>query len=187
MRSPFAGFREDVITTALADGWGLTATELRYFPEGGGAYHWIAESSDGRRAFVTCDDLDTKPWLGSNRDDVFAALTAAYRTAMDLRAADLAFVVAPVLTADGATAIRIDERHSLSVSTYVDGDAGRWGEPVTSGARHQVMTALAQLHHVEPPARTSLPLRGLEVPGRHDLDTALDELDVEWRGGPLSE
>ena len=64
MRSPLERVDEKVIASVVAAGWGLRVSELRYFPEGGGAYHWIARADDARRWFVTCDDLDTKPWLG---------------------------------------------------------------------------------------------------------------------------
>ena len=93
MRSPFERLSAEVITAAIRDRWGLRIQEFRYLPEGGGAYHWSLSTSDGRW-FVTCDDLDTKPWLGVGRDTVFTGLIAAYRTAMDLAASGRKFVVA---------------------------------------------------------------------------------------------
>jgi hypothetical protein len=57
-----------------------------------------------RRWFMTGDDLDTKPWLGSDRDSVFDGLPAAHGTAMDLRSNGLAFVIAPVPAISGAPA-----------------------------------------------------------------------------------
>src|SRR4029453_12194244 len=83
VRSPSVLVGEDAIKDVVAERWGLRIGDLRYVPEGGGAYHWIAYAVDGRRWFVTCDDLDTKPWLGSDRDSVFDGLRAAYQTAMD--------------------------------------------------------------------------------------------------------
>jgi hypothetical protein len=77
VRGQFEHVQESVITDVIADGWGLRIDEFRYFPEGAGAYHWIAHTDDGRRWFVTCDDLQTKPWLGSDCDAVFEGLLAA--------------------------------------------------------------------------------------------------------------
>jgi spectinomycin phosphotransferase len=154
----------DVISRVLTQAWDLAGPDLEYVPEGGGAYHWRA----GRTWFVTLDDLDTKPWLGSDRDTVFAGLAAAYGAAVWLREAGLDFVVAPIRTRAGATAERIDERYSVSVFPYVAGTPGRWGE---SFATDEVVGLLAQLHAM--PAGTSpLPRRGMEVPGHEHLDEA---------------
>ena len=93
----------------VAQGWGLHVSDLRYLPEGGGAYHWVASTPDGRRIFLTSDDLGTKPWLGDDHDKVFIRLTASYMAAMQLR--DLAghrFVCAPLASLDGASAVRLD-------------------------------------------------------------------------------
>jgi spectinomycin phosphotransferase len=175
-----------VIRDVVADGWGLTIGSFRYFPEGGGAYHWIADAGDGRRWFVTCDDLDTKPWLGSDRDSVFDGLLAAYRTAMDLQNAGLAFVVAPFAASSGAPAERVDERHSVSVFEYVQGEPGQWGRPVGSRAHEQLVTMLAELHRSTPVVH-GVVRRGLELPGRGEFEQALGEVDRRWDGGPLSE
>ena len=185
MRSPLELVGEDEIARVVAAGWGLAIRELCYFPEGGGAYHWIA-AGDGRRWFVTCDDLDTKPWLGPDRDSVFGGLLAAYGTAMELRASGLPFVVAPTATGAGAPAVRVDERHSLSVFDYTEGEPGRWGQAVEPSARRELVTLLARLHEATPSA-PGLPRRDLELPGRRGFEEALDDLARPWDGGPLSE
>jgi spectinomycin phosphotransferase len=185
VRSPLELIEEHQIASVVAAGWGLRFDELRYLPEGGGAYHWIAQAGD-RRWFVTCDDLDTKPWLGSDRASVFGGLLAAYGTAMDLRASGLPFVVAPRATDAGAPAERVDERHSVSVFDYTEGEPGRWGRPVELSTRRDLVTMLGRLHRATPPGR-ALPRRSLELPGRRGLEEALDDLDRPWDGGPLSE
>jgi len=174
----------EVIRQTVAAGWGLRIRELRYFPEGGGAYHWMAFGDDGDKWFVTCDDLDTKPWLGTDRDSVFNRLLAAYGTAIELRAGGSEFVVAPTPTAEGVAAVRIDERHSVSVLEFVDGKPGRWGE--SPGAVDEVVAMLARLHRADPTGY-SLGGQGLVVPGRDGLEAALDNLGSRWDGGPLSE
>jgi spectinomycin phosphotransferase len=180
------GVAEDVIRSVVVDGWGLRIVDFRYFPEGGGAYHWVARTGDTRRWFVTCDDLDTKPWLGPDRDSVFGGLLSAYGTARDLRTAGLAFVVAPVSTYSGALAERVDEHHSVSVFEYVDGEPGQWGVSVSPQVRAELVTMLAQLHRSTPTVRSDA-RRGLEVPGRKEFESALNDLDRRWDSGPLSE
>jgi spectinomycin phosphotransferase len=177
---------EPAISDAVADGWRLRIGGLRYLPEGGGAYHWIVDADDGRRWFVTCDDLDTKPWLGSDRDTVFEGLRSAYRAAMDARDAGLAFVVAPLAARSGEPAERVDDRHSVAVLEYVDGEPGQWGRPLGQRATSELVTMLAELHRSAPEV-CEVARRGLDVPGRAELDDALDDLDHPWDGGPLSE
>jgi hypothetical protein len=131
---------------------------------------------------VTCDDLDTKPWLGSDRDSVFDGLRAAYGTAMDLRTAGLSFVAAPIATVSGEPAERIDERHSVSVFAYIEGKPGQWGRPVAARVRGELVAMLALLHGATPGVR-SVVRRGLEVPGRDGLEEALNHLDRPWDSG----
>jgi spectinomycin phosphotransferase len=168
----------------VAGGWALGIAGLRYLPVGAGAYHWIAHGEDGRRWFVTCDDLDTKPWLGTDRETVFAGLLAAYGTAVALRNAGLTFVAAPVTTAAGAPAVRVDERHSVSVFEHVDGEPGEWGRPDRTDG--ELVGMLARLH-ASTPVVDGLRPRGLDLPGRDGLEEALDDLHHRWDGGPLSE
>jgi spectinomycin phosphotransferase len=174
-----------VICAVVADGWGLRVEELHYLPVGGGAYHWSALADDGRRWFVTCDDLATKPWLGSDSDVVFEGLRSAYRTAIALRDAGLPFVAAPVIAPSGTPAVRVDERHSVSVSKYIDGGAGEWGQELPAPRREEVITMLARLHLATPPG--TIALRPLAIPGRAELDAAVDDLGRPWDGGPFSE
>jgi len=185
VRSPPERVEEKTIATVVAHAWRLPLNDLRYFPEGGGAYHWFAGSDDGRRWFVTCDDLAIKPWLGADHDVVFDGLLAAYGAAIDLRAAGLSFVAAPVPTASGAPAARIDARHSVSLFEHVDGEPGQWGRPVAPATRTELVSMLGRMHQVTP--APGLDRRGLDVPGRDALERALGELDRLWDGGPLSD
>jgi spectinomycin phosphotransferase len=173
---------EPQVVDALARGWSTKVRRLRYFPEGAGAYHWIAHDGDGRRWFVTCDDLDTKPWLGATRDEVFDGLRRAYATAAAVRSSGLGFVAAPVASGSGSLAERLDERHSVSLSEYVEGAAGAWGRPVGD----DVVSILAALHVAARP-EVALERTRLEVPGRAELETALGELDRPWATGPFAE
>jgi spectinomycin phosphotransferase len=177
---------DEIIGHAVTDSWALDVRSLRYFPEGGGAYDWIVEDGAGRTWFVTCDDLDTKPWLGADRDAIFDGLRRAYETAIGLRRAGLPFVVAPIPASSGAPANRIDDRHSVCVFQYVDGTSGEWGRPVASRTRHEVLRMLTELHRSAPPDCIAVG-RGLTMPDRAAFETALAELDKPWHGGPLSD
>jgi spectinomycin phosphotransferase len=185
MLSPPEHVAPEVIRDVVVKGWALDIGELRYVPRGGGAYHWIGETNDGRW-FVTCDDLSIKPWLGSDPATVFDGLLAAYRAAINLRAWGLAFVMAPIQSVSGAAAERVDDRHSVSVFEHVQGEAGRWGHPLTPDVVGDVVPVLAELHR-SAPAVPHLVRRGLGVPGRDCLEQACAEVDRPWSGGPLSE
>jgi spectinomycin phosphotransferase len=187
VRSPPDDLQVDVLARVVRREWRLVVGRLDYLPEGGGAYHWVAQATDGRRWFVTCDDLDTKAWLGTDRDAVFAGLLAAYGAAMDLRTAGVNFVVAPAPTRSDEPAIRVDDGHGLAVFPYVAGDPGRWGQAMAPDDRLRLVRLLAELHRSERMVAPALPRRGLEVPGRQSLDAALQSLDRPWDGGPLSE
>ncbi|HMC53337.1 MAG TPA: phosphotransferase, partial [Acidimicrobiales bacterium] len=187
MRTPPDGIGVDDVARALDRHWNAGVDRLDYLPEGGGAYHWVSETTEDQRWFVTCDDLDTKPWLGADRETVFKGLVAAYRTAVDLRReAGLGFVVAPLPALRGEPAIRLGARHSLAVFPFVEGVAGRWGEPIGPGEEGRLVGLLAELHQSTPTAADDLP-QHVELPGRQRLEDALDELGRPWSGGPFSE
>ncbi|HWL38442.1 MAG TPA: phosphotransferase [Frankiaceae bacterium] len=173
------------VAAALRDGWGLSATALSYLPVGYGGHHWSAVAG-GRRWFVTADDLDAKPWLGESRDAAFAGLAAAYDAAARLRESGLAFVVAPLRTPSGVGAVRAGERYAVSVTPWVDGTAGGFGDDVTPEQRDARLRLLAELH------AATFAVRGLAVsppalPDRPVVDRALAELGTPWSGGPFAE
>lgn len=151
MRDRPAGVTERDLVRALADGWGIRATELRYAPVGGGSYHWVITGDQGGQRFVTVDDLDSKGWLGRTRPAVFAGLRAAMDAAMVLsREAALGFVVAPVPALDGGTVRPLGAGHAVAVFPLLRGTAGRWGEPVPAPERDELVATLAALHRVDP-------------------------------------
>ena len=121
------GFDASSLIPALADGWGFDAETIDYAAVGFGSYHWVAVDVDGRRAFVTVDDLDRKPWLGDTRDTAFDGLRRAFGSAIALRDAGLDFVLAPIPTGHGEPLCRIGARHSAAIFPFVDGRAGQYG------------------------------------------------------------
>ena len=185
MRTAAAPIADDLVVDFLFERWNIRVTELRYHTVGAGAYHWVVSGHDGRRWFVTCDDLDTKPWFRPDRDLVFAGLRDAYRTAMDLHRAGLEFVAGPVAARSGEPAERVDEQRSLAVLPYIDGEPGQWGGQASADEREAVASLLARLHESNVPA--TAPRRALEVPGRGELEAAVRDVDRPWRNGPQAE
>lgn len=182
------GLDDQDLVDALARSWDLTVNRLRYIPKGFGSYHWRAHGSGGRRYFITVDDLDSKPWLGSERDSTFEGLQAAFDTARLLHdQAHLPFVVAPIPARTGDVALRLTPRYSLAVFPFIDGRTGDFDDPLTSGEREQLLHILAALHLSTPAGASRARRHGIDLPGRADLDVALGDLSQPWSGGPFSE
>src|SRR5436190_9472667 len=128
MRSPPVGLARGDLAAALAGGWGLRGAGLTYVPQGGGSHHWRLDGDDGRRWFVTVDDLDGKDWLGSDRETVFAGLGRGLATAAALRdTAGLEFVLAPVAAQNGELLHRLCNRYAVSVYPFADGHSFAFG------------------------------------------------------------
>jgi spectinomycin phosphotransferase len=183
VRSAPDGLEISTVVAALRDGWDYDAADVGYAPIGGGSYHWHAADPGGLRAFVTVDDLDQKAWLGDTREASFAGLRDAFDTAAELAARGLSFVVAPMRTHDGAPLVRLDDRYTLAVFPFVDGEPGAWGGYETDADRLAVVELVAAVHGEPVGARVV----GLEISGREHLEAALRDLDVAWTGGPLAE
>jgi spectinomycin phosphotransferase len=187
MRALPAGLTErDLVPAAAA--WGLAVRRLRYVPEGGGSYHWAAETAAGGRYFLTADDLATKPWLGQEPEAAFRGLRAAFGTALGLhRRAGLPFVVPPLPTLDGETAVRIGPRYSLAVFPFVDGEPGHWGQALDRPGADRLAALLAELHLATQAVAAGAPRHDAGLPGRAVLAAALAGLDQPWHGGPFAE
>jgi spectinomycin phosphotransferase len=180
-------FDVSALTTVLAESWGFEVVVADFAPVGAGSYHWVVSDLKGKRCFVTVDDLDTKPWFGDTRDVVFDGLRRAFDTAVALRESGLGFVVAPILTGQGETTRRIGPRYSIALFPFVDGQAGRSGNYETADERVNVLAMLAQLHGATSLVKSVAREIGLEVPGRRNLESALDHVDEAWSAGPFSE
>ena len=186
MRDRPDGLREDDLRLVLAEGWRIGAARLRYAAVGGGSYHWAVRDGTGRRRFVTADDLDDKAWLGTARPAVMAGLRSALATALALRGdAGLDFVVAPVPGCGGDVVRPAGPRYAVSVFPYLDGPAGRWGEPLPGPERAMLTGMLAALHGSAPPRLARVAAIGLAR--RADLDAALRDVGRPWRAGPFGE
>jgi spectinomycin phosphotransferase len=187
MRALPTGLEDDDVRGAIAGAWDLDVARLTYFPEGGGSYHWLADTGAGQRYFVTVDDLDNKPWLGTHRDVAFEGLRAAYDTALILREkAHRTFVVAPIRANDGASLRHVGSQYSVALFPFVDGQAGTFGETPGPAERTRVLHLLAQLHQ-STEAVLRAPRREWALPGRADLEAALGDVDRPWSAGPFAE
>jgi spectinomycin phosphotransferase len=185
---PTAEVSETSLAAALERGWGLRVSHLRYLPKGFGSHHWTAEVNGRSVYLLTVDDLDAKPWLGRDRESVLSGLGVCYGTALRLQQqCDLEFVVAPVVGIDGSWVRRLTPGRSLAVFPFVDGQTGGWGDRLDPVGRDQLERLLARLHLATAALSWPVPVRGLELPGRPDLEDALAHLSEEWAGGPFSE
>jgi hypothetical protein len=188
-------FEASALIGSLADGWGFDVEAADYAAVGAGSYHWVVNDLEGTRGFVTVDDLDRKPWLGDTRDSVFDGLRRAFDTAVALRDSGLAFVVAPIPTSRGETVRRIGPRHTIALFPFLDGQAGRNGNPSpspfphydTADERAAVVTMLAELHDATPAVDSVARRIDLDLPGRRLLESGLQEVEQTWSGGPFSE
>jgi spectinomycin phosphotransferase len=183
-----AGVTERDVAHALANGWGLSASTLRYAPVGGGSYHWVVTTGRSGRWFVTVDDLDDKGWLGRTRPTVFAGLRAALDASLTLRhEAGLRFVAAPMPALDGRSLRPLGDAHTVAVFPFLPGTPGEWDQPLPAADLGELVTMLAALHRVDP-AAVRLPRRDMGLSWRGDLETALRELGRPWTGGgPFTE
>ena len=179
-------FEVGALVGALADDWGFEVEALDYAAVGGGSYHWVIRDLEGRHGFVTVDDLDVKPWLGDTRESTFEGLKGAFDAAVALRDSGLDFVVAPILAGGGDTVRRVGPRYAIALFPFVDGQAGEFGR-YNDTERAAILTMLAELHQATPVAASVARTVDLSLPGRGELESALQALDQPWSGGPFSE
>ena len=179
-----ADLPEDLLSHALAEGWGFRPASLSYQAVGFGSHHWLAVDSGGRKLFATVDDLSDKLHHDAETTNaVFARLSQAFESALSLRRdAGLEFVVAPLPAADGRVLRRLTDGYSLVVHPYLaDCQSGHAGEFETSADRHAVLAMLVRLHSAKailPPTET------FEVPDRAALLAAMDSTGEPWQAGP---
>jgi len=179
-----ADFREDLLSDALAEGWGFRPASLSYQAVGFGSHHWLAVDSAGLQLFVTVDDLSDKLRDDADTTDaVFGRLEQAFESALSLRRdAGLEFVVAPLADADGRVLRRLTDSYSLVVHPYlVDCQSSEDGEFESSADRHAVLAMLVRLHRAK---ATRPPPENFEVPGRSALLAAVRSSGEPWRAGP---
>jgi spectinomycin phosphotransferase len=176
------------LLAAVAEGWCLAEPTIEYLPKGAGSHHWRLASADGGPRFVTVDDLDNKPWLGSKRDAVFDGLRRALRTAAALRDdAGLEFVIAPIAGRDGDLVRRLDDRYAVSVFPLLDGHSHSFGGHDDPWLRGRALEIIAALHQSTPAVRDVALQHVPSFGERAELESFLADPCRSWDGGPFSE
>jgi hypothetical protein len=138
---------DEVLIEALLKGWGLDVASLEYRAVGFGSHHWSARATDGRRWFLTVDDLDAKQrFSNDSREVAFARLRAALSTARSVNDAGADFVAAPLLGRESDVLHRVTDRFALAVYPRIEGRSHPWGEFETVADRLQVLKLIVSLH-----------------------------------------
>ena len=188
MRARPPGLDDDEVISGLEQGWDLDVDALAYVAKGGGSYHWTADVRDGTRYFVTVDELDAKPWFGSDRESTFDGLRTAFDLALTLRENEgHDFVLAPLRSGDGESLRRVSPRYSVALFPYVDGRVGDFNVALVGADRAQVLDLLAELHRSPTNALPPAMDRGRALPGRAALEAALRDVGRVWDAGPMAE
>lgn len=178
----------DTIAATLLLEWGIADAALTYLPLGFGSHHWLAETPDTQRWFVTVDDLRSED-VTRSPEESHRRLTVALETARDLRdGAGLSFVTAPVDASSGAVSVRIDRHFSMAVYPHLDVAPTEFGEFRNPADRNEALGLVGQLHNASGNIDTSRLRRDtLVIPDRASLLDAMAVLDAPWRGGPYAE
>jgi spectinomycin phosphotransferase len=188
VKTPPADLSDAQLRAALAGTWNLHASTLEYVPLGFGSHHWIIEVGNGRRWFVTVDDLSAAH-LAGNEMDAIDHLLVAFRTAAALRdIARLPFVVAPIAGHGNGVVLCIGGRYALSVFPFLEVAPTEYGEFRNAGDRDEALALIGQVHN----ATDCIPIDGLrqntlDVPNESALLETLRSLDEPWRAGPFGE
>jgi hypothetical protein len=180
-------FEVAALIRSLSGDWGFEVESIEYAPVGFGSYHWVATDVAGSLSFVTVDDLDVKPWLGSTRDSAFDGLARAYGTAVALRDAGLTFVIAPIPTRAGQAVARVAPRYSVALFPYVDGHSADFGAYENREDRAAVLAMVGELHNATSAIDSIAAKVDLDIPGRAALEAGLRDVGQAWVGGPYSE
>ena len=188
MRTQPPDLAEETLRAALLDGWLFGPATLSYLPVGFGSHHWLAADSHGNRLFATVDDLAAK--LSSRTDSTdaaFSRLDRAFGAALSLRRdCRLRFVAAPVPARDGRVLARLQDRYSLVVHPYLDGEPDGADSGSRAPADREAQACmLAALHAARPAAlpRTD----DFAIPNRDELTAALRQTGQPWAAGPYGE
>jgi spectinomycin phosphotransferase len=185
--TPPEGFPDDALAAVLAQRWGLRARSLTYRPVGFGSHHWEMVDADGRRWFVTVDDLQTKRCRrGEALRVAFDRLRAALAVARDLRDQGATFVVAPVPTGDGEPVAPAGEGFAVAVYPFLEGQTFGWGDFSTPGHLGAVLELVVATHTAPAVARRHALADDFSVAHRDELEAALDGADDPGDCGPYA-
>jgi hypothetical protein len=187
MLTPPADLPGPALAASLEGSWGLAVAAMTYRAVGWGSHHWEVTGTDGRRWFVTADELENKRLSESEPLAAgFGRLRGALATAMDLRGCGYPFVVAPVAARDGEPLARVGSRFGVAVYPFIDGQSFEWGEFSSPAHRLGVLDMLAAVHAAPAAACRNALADDFAVPYRDAVEAACDSAAVIADCGPYA-
>lgn len=175
MLTPPDGLSEGTLKSALARGWDADVASMAYQAVGFGSHHWDLLDAAGARWFVTVDELETKQRsLDEPLAAAFGRLRASLAAARDLRDCGAAFVVAPVPARDGEPLVRLNDRLTVALYPFVDGQSFTWGEFAAPAQRRGMLDLIVGVHTAPAAARRHAAEDDFTVLHRDELELALD-------------
>ena len=186
MNTPPPDLPEQAVADAVRAGWKVDPATFEYVALGFGSHHWLATDADGRRWFVTVDDLELKPWLGDDADTAFGALQRCYeipRRLVDLH--EVSYIRASLRSMTGAVIQRIAPRYSVCVREWLDDRRLRAREFDSEDDRDAVLGCLADLHARTDAVRDLALVEDFSIPARVHLEAVLADRDA-WGDGVLA-
>jgi len=185
MLNPPDGLRADMLTTALADGWGLDVVSLGYLALGFGSHHWEVGDARGTRWFATADELAARRRSRSEPlDQVFGRLSASLAIPVALSDLGRTFAVAPIPDARGEPLRRLTDDFSLALYPFIDGQSFRWGEFRTMEHRRGLLDMITSVHTAPAAASERAITDDLSILFRDELDAAVDGVPAAPDNGP---
>jgi Phosphotransferase enzyme family len=171
--TPPDGLSEGMLKSALADGWATDVASMAYQAVGFGSHHWNVVDAAGTRWFVTVDELETKQRsLDEPLAVTFGRLRASLSAARDLRDSGAAFVVAPAPARDGEPLVRLNDRLTVALYPFVDGQSFVWGE-FTPAQRRGLLGLVVAVHTAPAAARRHAARDDFAILHRDELELAL--------------
>ncbi len=113
-------------------------------------------------------------------------LEAALNTAKSLRDSGCGFVVAPVLTHDGAPLVQTDARFAVTLYPYVDGESFTGDDFSTPAHRRRLLDLVVDLHTAPSAAARHALADDFTIPHRDELELSLHRDDA-WDSGPYAD
>jgi thiamine kinase-like enzyme len=174
------------VSAIVQEAWQLTIQRIDYAPVGFGSYHWQVSANEARW-FVTADDLVAGgSHLAASPTERARRLEAALCSARMLRDDGLAFVVAPIPTADGKILKMVEER-CIALYPFIEGYSHQWGAYSTNADRRAAVELLVALHQISGAARDNAMQDDFAIPHRDDLFASVADLSTTWTAGRYGE
>ena len=168
------------VEQTLVEHWGIRPSRLEYLPVGFGDHHWAAVAGE-LRFFITLRDLR----LDGKADDQRHVIQALDRTFQAVRRlkemAGLPFIVPAIPSNSDATIVATASRFALSVYGWID------VQPFRDPDGIRAVNLIAQLHRASRKHPVDCVPEDFNIPHRHHLETALDELPESWVEEPFGE